>query len=173
MFEKIRLTGECFLEVKNAEGKTKTRLEIRNVVTDIGRAQVAGLINGVVTSPFKYIAIGTGATGITSTSTSLSEEIARKPATVGRLTTNVANDTAYWEATFSSADGLSGTSSVAEAGIFDAETGGNMLLGKNFEAIEVNWDEGDTFTVAWKLTIGERTATLIKQPIFIRTGINI
>ena len=173
MLEQVRLVGECYLEVRSITGKVKKTAKISNVVTDVGIAQVAGLLNGLVTTPFQYIAIGTGTAGITATSTSLSGEIARKPATTSRVTTNVTNDTAYWEATFSSADGLSGTSSVAEAGIFDAETGGNMLLGKNFEAIEVNWDEGDTFTVSWKLVIGERVYTFIKKPTLLTTGVNI
>jgi len=151
--EKIKLAGKIILEVKTIEGKTKLLREIKNVITDVGKAQVAGLINGVVTTPFTYIAIGTGTTSATSTDTALEAEIKRKSATVDRVTTNVTNDTAYWEATFSSADGLTGTASVTESGIFDADTGGNMLCRQTFSAVNVDWDAGDQLTIKWKVVV--------------------
>ncbi|RLF14653.1 MAG: hypothetical protein DRN06_06805 [Thermoprotei archaeon] len=147
------MAGKIILEVKTIEGKTKLLREIKNVITDVGKAQVAGLINGVVTTPFTYIAIGTGTTSATSTDTALEAEIKRKSATVDRVTTNVTNDTAYWEATFSSADGLTGTASVTESGIFDADTGGNMLCRQTFSAVNVDWDAGDQLTIKWKVVV--------------------
>jgi len=153
MRDRFRLRGEIELILKNKKGEVKKRVKIKNVITNVGKAQVAGLINGVVTSPFRYVAIGTGTTAPSASDTALDNEIARKTGSTSRATTNVSNDTAVVEATFSSADGLSGSSNVAEAGLFDAASGGNMLARQTFSAIPVNWDGGDTLTIRWRIIV--------------------
>ncbi len=153
MRDRFRLRGEIELILKNKKGEVKKRVKIKNVITNVGKAQVAGLINGVVTSPFRYVAIGTGTTAPSASDTALDNEIARKVGSTSRATTNVTNDTAVVEATFSSADGLSGSSNVAEAGLFDAASGGNMLARQTFSAIPVNWDGGDTLTIRWRIIV--------------------
>ena len=149
----FRLIGELTLTVRDAKGRVKDRRVLRNVITDVGKAQVAGLINGVVTTPFKHVGIGTGTTSETASDTSLEYEIKRKEGTVDRTTTSVTNDTAKVEATFSSADGLSGSHAVTEAGLFDASSGGNMLCRKTFDPLNINWDAGDTLTITWKVQV--------------------
>ena len=79
----------------------------------------------------------------------MENEIARKPASVSQTTTTVTDDTALLEATFSSDDGLSGTSNVSEAGIFNASSGGILLARKVFSAVPMNWDAGDTLTIRY------------------------
>lgn len=149
----FKLLGELALTVRDAEGRVKDRRVLRNVITNAGKAQVAGLINGVVTTPFKYVAIGTGTTSETASDTALEYEIKRKAGSTSRTTTSVTNDTAVVEATFSSADGLSGSHAVTEAGLFDADTGGNMLCRKTFGALNINWDAGDSLTITWKVQV--------------------
>jgi len=114
-------------------------------MTKVGMAEVAGLILADVGgTPFDYIAIGTGTTTPTADDTALEAEVARKAAVGSRETTAFANDTAKLVTTFSSADGLTGTHNISEIGVFNAETGGVMLLRKTFDAKSVNWDDGDT-----------------------------
>jgi len=153
MRDRFRLRGEIELILRNKRGEVKRRVKLKNVITNVGKAQVAGLINGVVTSPFRYVAIGTGTTAPSASDTALETEIARKAGSTSRATTNVSNDTAVVEATFSSADGLTGSSNVAEAGLFDATSGGNMLARQTFSAIPVNWDGGDTLTIRWRIVV--------------------
>jgi len=154
MKEVLKLKGRIEIVVRDRKGRIKKRFTIRNLITDVGLAQVAGLINGVVTTPFKYIAIGTGTTSPTAGDTALEYEVARALAsTIERRTTNVTNDTAYLEYTFSSADGLSGTMDITESGVFDADTGGNMLCRQTFSAVSVNWDAGDQLTVKWSIVV--------------------
>jgi len=124
---KVSLRGEVEIIVRDKNGRIKKYLKKKNVITNVGKAQVAGLINGVVTTPFKYIAIGTGTTSPSANNTTLENEIARKAGSTSRSSTNVSNDTAVVEATFSSADGLSGSHNVSESGLFDAASGGHML----------------------------------------------
>jgi len=146
MCECVRLIGELeILLIRNSE--VIERRVYKNVITNIGKAQVAGLINGVVTTPFKYVAIGTGTTAESPTDTSLVYEVARVLATTGRETTNVTNDTATWNATFS----FTTSYSITEAGIFDSETGGNMLARKTFPALNV--EAGDSLVVSWKVVV--------------------
>ena len=151
--EKIKLKDKMIAEVYDKDGNLKQRVEGEDLVVNVGKAQVAGLINGVVTSAFKYIAIGTGTTSPSATNTSLGNEIKRKSASTSRVTTSVTNDTAKLEATFSSSDGLSGTSAVAESGVFDASSGGNMLCRQTFSTLNINWSSGDTLKITWQIQV--------------------
>jgi len=153
MKTRIGLKGLLIITLRDRKGRIKKQIKKRNVITNVGKAQVAGLINGLVTSPFVYIAFGSGTTPASETDTALEAEIARKAGSVSRETTNVTNDTAVIETTFSSADGLTGTSDVSEAGLFDDPTAGNMLARQTFTAFTVNWDQGDTLTITWKITV--------------------
>jgi len=150
---KVSLRGELEIIVRDKNGRIKKYLKKKNVITNVGKAQVAGLINGVVTTPFKYIAIGTGTTSPSANNTALENEIARKAGSTSRSSTNVSNDTAVVEATFSSADGLSGSHNVSESGLFDAASGGHMLARQTFTAIPVNWSGGDTLTIRWRIVV--------------------
>jgi len=152
--EKVKLKGRVVLTVKDAKGKVKEKRIVENVVTDVGKAAVAGLINGLVTAAFKYIAIGTGTTSPSASDTALESEVKRKEASVDRATTNVTNDTAVLTASFSKADGLTGTMAVTESGVFNAGSGGDMLARVVFDALNMNWDAGDTLTVEWRIQVG-------------------
>jgi len=118
------------------DGRVKSR-EVTGIpedtVTRVGKAQAAGLLNGVVTTPFTYLAIGTGTTASADTDTALQAEIttgggARAAATCTRVTTTVTNDTAqlYKEWTFTA------SFAVTECGAFDAASAGNMLFRQVF-----------------------------------------
>ncbi|RLB80121.1 MAG: hypothetical protein DRH17_12535 [Deltaproteobacteria bacterium] len=125
-----------------------------NGITNAGLAEVAGLIlTDVGGTAFDYIAIGTGTTAFDATQTALEAEVARKAGTGSRVTTSVTNDTAQLVATFSSADGLSGTHAITESGVFNASTGGTMLCRQTFAALNINWDAGDSLQVTWKIQI--------------------
>jgi len=122
----------------------------KNIVTNDGLAAVIRLIfSGLTESKFGYIAIGTGTTSETATDTALQLEIKRKAASVTQITTTISGDTAKLEAEFSSADGLSGTSTVSETGIFNASTGGIMLARKTFPGVTLNWDLGDSILIRY------------------------
>jgi len=86
----------------------------KNIITNAGLAAIIRLVfSGLTETKFGYIAIGTGTTAEAATDTALVAEIKRKSATVSQTTTSVSGDTALLTATFSNADGLTGTSNVA------------------------------------------------------------
>ena len=120
---------------------------IKNVITNTGKAQVAGLINGVESNHFEYIAIGTDSTSESASDTALGNEIDRKSATCSRTTTTVTNDTAQLQATFD----FTASYSITESGVFDSSSGGNMLCRKTFSAINVS--SGDSLQIIWKIQI--------------------
>lgn len=122
----------------------------KNVITDVGLACIIRLVfAGLTEDKFGYLGIGSGTTAEAVTDTALEYEVVRKAATVTQTTTTVTDDTALLEATFSSADGLSGTMNISEAGIFNLSTGGDLLARKVFSAVPVNWDAGDTLTIRY------------------------
>jgi hypothetical protein len=145
--EPMGMKDRIILRVFDSEGNIKQEYDSgwsRNGITNAGMAEVAGLILlDVGGTPFDYIAIGTGTTAFDPSQTSLVTEISRKAATGTRVTTTVTNDTAQLVTTFSSADGLSGTSAVTESGVFNASTGGTMLCRQTFSALNINWDAGE------------------------------
>ena len=122
----------------------------KNIITNAGLAAIIRLIaSGLQESKFSHIAIGTGTNPESATDTALQQEIKRKAATVTQVTTTVPGDTALFEATFSSADGLSGSHTVSEAGIFNAATGGILLARKVFPGVPLNWNAGDSITIRY------------------------
>jgi hypothetical protein len=126
---------------------------LRNIITNVGLSEMIKLVFGLGGTAFGYIAIGTGTVAESATDTALQTEIKRKAATKTQTTTSVTGDTCLLTATFSSADGLTGTSAVTEAGIFNASTGGVLLARKVFSAVNVNWDAGDSLTINYYIQL--------------------
>lgn len=122
----------------------------KNIVTDVGLAAIIRLIcEGLTETKFSYVAIGTGTTTETAADTALVSEIKRKPASITQLTTTITGDTAKLEAEFSSADGLTGTATIAETGVFNAATAGILLARKTFAAVTLNFDLGDSILIRY------------------------
>ena len=126
---------------------------LRNIITNAGIAEMIKLIFGLGGAAFGYIAIGTGTTAESATDTALANEIKREAASKTQTTTTVTNDTCLLSASFSSADGLTGTSAVSEAGVFNASTGGVLLARRVFSAVNVNWDAGDSLTINYYIQL--------------------
>ena len=122
----------------------------KNIITNVGLAAIIRLVfSGLTETKFGYLAIGTGTASESATDTALDNEVKRKAATISQTTTTVSGDTALCEATFSSADTLSGTMNITEAGIFNASSGGILLARKVFSAIPIDWDAGDTLAIRY------------------------
>jgi len=117
-----------------------------DLVTDTGKAMIANYLS----TTFGYVAIGTddGTTlALDSTNTTLGAESHRVASTNSVITKNVTDDTAKFEATFN----FTGSYTIQESGIFDADTNGNMLARQTFPAINVQ--DGDSLIVTWEVTV--------------------
>jgi len=159
--ENMGMSDRIIVIVRDKDGNIKQVHDSgwsRNGITYAGFAEIAGLmLTDVGGTPFDYVAIGTGTTAFDPSQTALASELIRKAGTGTRVTTTVTNDTAQLVAVFSSGDGLSGTSSITESGVFNASTGGVMLCRQVFTAVNVNWDAGDTLQITWKIQVKQAT----------------
>ena len=145
------------IAVMDRKGRVRDFRVVNNVITNLGKAKVAGLIGGLDTLPVKYVAIGEGdplypgsCTTESATDTQLGYETCRKQAdSITYYTWQVTNDTVYIQATFSSADGCTGIRNICEAGLFDDITGGILFARATFTPILVDFDVGDKLWSGW------------------------
>jgi len=154
--EGVNLVGEYTIELFDKNGKLKDREVKKNLITNVGFAELANLAGNVSTPvAFTYLAIGTGTTAAAVTDTTLVTEcttngLERAAATVSRTTTTVTNDTLQLAKTFT----YSGSTLVAikEYGVFNDSSTGTMLsrtVGANAKNLE---ETGETLVLTYKLS---------------------
>ncbi len=124
-----------FKAVNNKTGEIIKQVSCNTIVDD-GLERVAKLLNGVLTTPFTVLGIGTGSTAVTTSDTELETEIVRETST----NTFEAPFKAKFEHTFVFGSGESHT--ITEAGIFDSTliSGSTMFNRTVFTGIDVNTD---------------------------------
>ncbi len=156
MVARQKVLDRVILTVIDKNGNIKYRYDSGykdNGITNTGLLDAAILIGGVTPiNPFKYVAIGTGTQAFDPAQTALQTEVKRKLATVSAQS-DVAGGHLLLETTFASADGLTGTQTITESGVFNASTGGSMLARQVFTGITLNWDAGDQLNVKWDILI--------------------
>ena len=124
-------------------------------ITNAGLAVVSGLLldTGSETA-FTYLELGTGTTAFDATDTALVTRItdsglARAEATASQETTTATDDTSQltyqWTA--------SGSKTVAEAGIFNAETSGGTMLARTVLSSARALTSGDTYTYTYQIIL--------------------
>ena len=152
MKEKFTIGGYFKLRHYNADGLLLEEETVKNTVTDMGKDEVAGLINGTRTGAFTYLAIGTSGTAASSANTGLLTELAggmaRVSATCTQVTTDVTNDTARLVHTFSA----TASYTIQEAGIFDTATSGGRILARGTFTGKA-MSSGDTLTVTYDIDV--------------------
>lgn len=118
------------------------------MITQNGMAETALLL-----ASFDYVGIGEDNTAESNAHTDLQVPTLRKLGTPSRTTTTYTNDTYQLVVTFSSGDGLSGSDTIQEAGVFDAAAAGNMLFRKIFTGKVCDWDAGDSLEITAKCKV--------------------
>ena len=113
------------------------------VVTNVGKGIIWNRMLGSGTEA-KYVAWGTGSTTAAITQTALVAESAeaRTNGTSSRITTTTTNDTYQVTGTITSASGQT----IAESGLFDASTTGNMFTRGDFTGVALLTGESIAFT---------------------------
>lgn len=151
--EGVRLKGWAEYVLFGPDGDVKERREVSNLVVNLGKAGIAGLMNGAVATTFRYMAIGTATSATGATDTVLGAEIGSGggarvlSGTIDRTTTTVANDTARWINTYT----FTAAFAVGESAIFDSSSAGVMLNRAPFAVI--NASSSDTLQVTWKVQV--------------------
>lgn len=134
-------------------GQWTDEVTVRNLITNVGKALIAGRLNGSGSpAAATFIAVGTGTTAAAAGDTTLETEItdsglARASATVSLVTTDTTNDTARMTFTFS----VTGSKAVTEAGCLNAASGGTLLNRQVFSAVNVI--NGDSLAVTCNIDI--------------------
>ncbi len=147
--------------VFDKDGNIKQSHYGEDLITSAGKAAIPALILKDVTSVsgYDFIAIGSGATAASTGDTALEAEADRAGGTGTRVTTTVTNDTAQLVYVFSSGNpgGLNGTSTgtqaIEESGLFSELTGGVLLCRQTFNALNIDWDGGDSLSITWKVQV--------------------
>jgi hypothetical protein len=161
--ERLGFGDEVVLVCRRRDGSVKWTVDTSREgrgrsMAKTGMAEVAGLIlTDVGGTAFDYVGIGTSTAAESADHTDLQAPVKRKAGAGTRVTTTFTNDTAQLVATFSSADGLTGSSTIAEAGVFNALSAGVMLFRKVFTGKTVNWDDGDQLEVTAKCQMKQGT----------------
>lgn len=121
------------------------------VLTNYGKGLSATQVAGTTSTPPKYVAGGTGATGAARTAaagdTALSAELTegRTSGTVTTVTTTQTNDTFQTVGTITA----TGSRAVDEAGLFTVVTSGTLVVSATFPV--VNLLNGDSIQITGKI----------------------
>jgi hypothetical protein len=149
------LKGQVDLKLYDQSGRLKDERHFDNLIVNSGIQGVANLIapaGGGSSSPFNYIALGTGTTPVNAGQTAL---VAEFPASSGYSRINVpvaafstSNNQLLLSATFGPGQA---TGPISESGVFNAANGGTMLARQTFSTI--NKGMSDSLTVSWAIAL--------------------
>ncbi|GEM_PF-723438 len=154
----FQLMGKVDMVLYDQSGKVKDERHFDNMIVDSGFEGVASRIaphDGSInpTSPYNYIALGTGGTSVGSSQTALVSELP-----IGGGYSRLQDVQANYSTTSGKQIALSvtflpgqATGTIKESGLFDAASGGDMLARQTFNTI--NKGAGDTLTVTWTITL--------------------
>ena len=120
---KIKFTYNIELITKDiVTGEIKDRSELKNLIVNTGLERMAKLMNGISSTSFNCIAIGTGDTAVVVTDTELDVEVDRAVATL----TYEGSYQAKFAKVFTFASGVSYT--IKEVGVFDNITASGSVM---------------------------------------------
>jgi len=146
--EDLGIRGHVRVEVRDSiTGELKDWTESDNLIVTVGKNGIADqLIASPTINKPSHMAVGTGSTAPAAGDTALGAEIDRNALTSKTRSTNVVTMVGDWAA------GDATNSAIAEAGIFDAASTGNLYARATFTAI--NKGASDTLSITWTFTIG-------------------
>ena len=156
--EGFGLRGQVDMVLYDKSGQVKDERHLDNLIVNTGIEGVASRIaphDGSVnpSSPYNYIALGTGSTAADKAQTTLVSELptgvsyARINDSTAQYVTAAGNKLIL-SVTFPPGQA---TGTLRESGLFNAATGGNMLARQTFTDIQKA--SGDTLTVTWTITL--------------------
>lgn len=148
----LQLHGRLDILLYDEYGGLKDERHLDNLIVDTGFEGVAYRIaphdGSAANDPWNYIAIGTGTASPAAGDTALAgSEIARLQDATATYTSTPSKQL---QLQVSFGPGV-GTGNVAESGLFNAATGGNMLARQTFTPITKG--ASDTLTVTWTITL--------------------
>ena len=142
--ESVKVKGNLEVLLLDENGIKKDYRKVDNLVVAVGKDVIAARLLGNTLAVMSHMAVGTSATAAATSQTALGGEVGR---VVLDSSTRSANTLTYI-ATFPAG---TGTGSLAEAGILNAASSGNLLCRTTFST--VSKAAGDTVVVTWNITV--------------------
>jgi hypothetical protein len=142
--ESVKVKGNLEVLLLDENGNEKDYRKVDNLVVAVGKDVIAARLLGNTLAVMSHMAVGTSATAAATSQTALGGEIGRVALDSSTRTSN----TLTYIATFPAG---TGTGSLAEAGILNAASSGNLLCRTTFST--VSKAAGDTVVVTWNVTV--------------------
>ena len=142
--ESIKVKGNLEVLLLDENGIKKDYRKVDNLVVAVGKDVIAARLLGNTLAVMSHMAVGTSATAAATSQTALGGEVGR----VALDSSTRSSNTLTYIATFPAG---TGTGSLAEAGILNAASTGNMLCRTTFST--VSKAAGDTVVVTWNVTV--------------------
>jgi hypothetical protein len=137
--ENLVMTGRLAIAINGEVVK-----EVPNLVVTAGKEYVASRMKDTTKNAMSHMAVGSGSTSAAAGDTALGSELDRQALT----STTVSSNEITYVATFGAGDG---TGAIAEAGLFNAASAGDMLCRTTFGVI--NKAASDSMTITWVVTV--------------------
>lgn len=142
--ESVNVKGNLEVVLLDENGTQKDYRKVNNLVVAVGKDVIAARLLGNTLAVMSHMAVGSSATAAATSQTALGGELGR----VVLDSSTRSSNTLTYVATFPAG---TGTGSLAEAGIFNAVSTGNMLCRTTFST--VTKAAGDTIVVTWNVTV--------------------
>jgi hypothetical protein len=146
--DKLRMTGDVSIVLRDENGQVKDTREIKNLVVNAGLAYVISRMVGTAKAVMSHMALGSGTTAAAAGNTDLESILGSREALDSTTIAGSNNEQVVYVASFEAGDA---TGAVTEAGIFNASTAGDMLCRTVFAV--VNKGANDSLTVTWTITL--------------------
>lgn len=146
--EKLKLSGEVSLVLRDKDGNIKETREIKNLVVNAGLAYIISRMVGTTQNVMSHMALGAGTTAAAPSQPDLVSMLGSREALDSTTITGTNNERVQYVASFEPGDA---TGAVTEAGLFNAASGGTMLCRTVFPVVNKSAD--DQLNVTWTVTL--------------------
>ncbi len=146
--DKLKLTGEVKLVLRDKAGNIKDTREVKNLVVRSGLAFIISRMAGTSKGVMSHMALGSSSTAASPEQSDLVSMLGSREALDSTTITGTYNEKIQYVATFEAGDA---TGAVVEAGVFNASVGGDMLCRTVFSV--VNKAADDTLAITWTITL--------------------
>lgn len=142
--ESVNVKGNLEVVLLDENGVQKDYRKVNNLVVAVGKDVIASRLLGNSLPVMSHMAVGSSSTAAATSQTALGGELGR----VALDSATRSSNTLTYVATFGAG---TGTGSLAEAGILNASSSGNLLCRTVFST--VTKAAGDTIVITWNVTV--------------------
>lgn len=142
--DSLKIRGDVSILVFDQNQQLKDKREIKNLVVATGKNYIAQRMTSNNTVIMSHMGVGSGNVAPTTSDANLITQTDRIVLDSSAVTSNVIT----YVTTFPAGNA---TGTIAEAGIFNAGSGGTMLCRTNFN--EVNKGASDVIVITWNITV--------------------